>query len=98
MEELLNRSGIYRANVLFTEEFILFGCMNNVKVDVVLDFIILFAKFYIYKSKLQETRPLLEIFLRNLKYRFEIEKYSSFKSGNITKFVELWSPYEELVR
>ena len=62
-------------NVELTEKFILFGVLQNVLTDKVLDLIVVLAKFYIYKCKWQETAPKLKVFLRILKDRYIVERY-----------------------
>ena len=58
----------------FCPELILFGFANEIYTDRIMDFIILFAKFYIYKCKLNELRPDILSFLRQLKKGFLLKK------------------------
>ena len=58
----------------FCPELILFGLANEIYTDRIMDFIILFAKFYIYKCKLNELRPDILSFLRQLKKDFLLKK------------------------
>ena len=56
----------------------LFGVLQNVFTDKVLDLIVMLAivmlaKFYIYNCKWQETAPNLKVFLRILKDRYTVD-------------------------
>ena len=53
---------------------ILFGLDQNVQTDTIFDLIIWMAKFYNFKSKLQNEKPNVNIFIHSLKQRATIEK------------------------
>ena len=56
----------------FSEELVLFGTKKTVETDVVMDLIILLAKFYLYKCKLQKSVPVLNAFINGIKTRYNI--------------------------
>ena len=63
------------ARLHLNAETILFGCHKNFTSDKPFDFILLCAKFYIYKCKLQDnTLPTLESFLITLENRVRLEE------------------------
>ena len=39
------------------------------------DFILLHAKFFVYKCRLNKLKPTLEAFINNLKHIFEVDKH-----------------------
>jgi exonuclease III len=79
------------------DSLVLFGCAEQVKTDVVFDFILLNAKFFIYKCRFTKTRPLLMVFLKELKYRYRIEEYCHKINMDSLKFLQNWLPYMELI-
>ena len=50
------------SNVPFSEELVLFGTATNCTTDKPIEIIILLAKFYVYKCKLQGFIPVLTFF------------------------------------
>ena len=62
------------ARLQLNAEIVLFGCRDNFVSDKSFDFILLYAKFYIYKCKLQDTLPTLESFLIALETRLRLEE------------------------
>ena len=75
----------------------MFGTKNNTKTDSAMDFIVLLAKFHIYKCRLQECVPLLDQFKNVLKFRYNTEKYSACVIGKLATFNKQWQPYVNLV-
>ena len=75
-------------NVELTEKFILFGVLQNVFTDKVLEVIAMLVKFYIYKS--QETVPNLKAFLRILKDRYTLERYLHITTDKLHDFDLQW--------
>ena len=80
----------------FCPEIVLFGLANEIYTDRIMDFIILFAKFYIYKCKLNELRPDILSFLRQLKKRLLVEEKVSEINNKDTWFEREWKMYRRL--
>ena len=66
------------------------------KSDNIFDLIILQAKFFIYKCKINKTVPQLHLFILYLKTDFEVYKYNA-KLQNYHKIVIEWCPYQQLI-
>ncbi|MCU7800901.1 MAG: hypothetical protein KZQ70_12335, partial [gamma proteobacterium symbiont of Lucinoma myriamae] len=79
---------------LWTEKEILFGLDKS---DTVLNKIILQAKYYIYKSKLNNHHPLLNQFKKQILYLYKTEKYIAFKNLKSESFFKDWQKYKNLV-
>jgi exonuclease III len=79
------------------DSLVLFGWEENVKTDAVFDFILLSAKFFVYKCRYNKTKPLLRIFLQELKYRYRVEEYCHKINMNSLQFLQNWLPYRELL-
>ena len=77
---------------------ILFGITNTVKVDTILNFIILIAKRYIYTSRYKNLPLNITNFKNNLKFYYNIEKNVQYSQCNWKAFKKRWLLYEELVK
>ena len=81
----------------FSEQLIIFGTKKNVITDKVIDLLIITGKWHIYKCKLQDREPRLDIFKQQFKERHMIEKsrYMTRSAGDI--FNNVWTPYRGLL-
>ena len=60
-----------------SECLILFGIDDNIKTENILDFMLLLAKQYLYKCKIEKQLPNIDIFRKKLLYRYKIEEYNA---------------------
>ena len=86
----------HAVNFLIDKELILFGVRNNVTSDNVMDSIILYAKFFIYRCKMSGKLPTFQAFVPFLKHKYDIQKYSAAVNSQSTKFKKSWLPYQFL--
>ena len=93
MINLLHDKCVHCARLLLKEELILFGTANNIKTDRPLNFIILFAKFYIYKCKFDNSKPNLQAFIKQLQHRILIERALALKYNKYEMFKLNWFVY-----
>ena len=96
---MLNARCSNATSVTLNENIVLFGhdIHFNFKSDSTFDFIILQAKFFIYKCKINKTLPLLHSFKRYLKTNFEVYKYNAKLNMSYGKIVIEWCPYQQLI-
>ena len=80
-------------NIVLSEEWVLLGCVRGMKSDDALDFILLFAKYYIYACKLNNNLPDINVFMKRLQSTYLIDKYLSFSEMNNEQFEGKWQPY-----
>ena len=78
----------------FTEQLVIFGVEQRVRLDNAIDFIILYAKFFIYKCKLEKIVPQCKNFIKALKTRLKIEKYNAIVQNKLNTFQANWLPYK----
>ena len=52
------------------------------------DFILLHAKFFVYKCRLNKLKPTLEAFINNLKHIYEVEEHVHLMEMTYEKFVK----------
>ena len=92
---MINKKCVHSHNFKFTENLIIFGKCNATHTDKICDLIILIAKFYIYRCKVQNKSLNINIFIKELYRRYQIEKSIS-KDSNL--FKNNWTQYETLFK
>ena len=97
LQNLLKEKCETAKNVRLTENIVLFGWDKDFVSDVILDLIILLAKQYIFKCKITQNKPLLSVFQKQLKYRYEIDKYTAQINCEQDSFFLNWCQYEQLL-
>ena len=85
------------ARLSFSLELVIFGSKNNFITDKGFDFILLLAKFYVYKCKFLDTPPNLRIFLGELRFRLKIERTIAIRNNRGNRFNLDWYPYRDFV-
>jgi len=75
------------------ESLVLFGVSERQVSDKGLDMIIMWAKFFIYKSKIKKTIPTIHAFHPFMKCRWTSDKYASIMNNTLPKFNRIWTPY-----
>ena len=90
---LLNRRCNHTHNFTFNEILVIFGISNQIKTDNVCDLIILMAKYFIYRCKVQRTKLNLQYFIKEVYNRYLVEKIIY---ENAQEFRNSWGPYEQL--
>ena len=81
----------------FSEQLIIFGTKKNVITDKVIDLLIITGKWHIYKCKLQDREPRLDIFKQQFKERHIIEKSRYITRSAEDIFNNVWTPYRGLL-
>ena len=83
-------------NLVLSKELVIFGAKPNTVTDKPFNLLLMCGKYYIYTCRFTHTVPNVDIFLKNFKFRYRIEKYYSqrINSGN---FDTIWRPYYNLV-
>ena len=94
---LIKEKCTHAQNLTFNEILIIFGANDQTVTDGGLDKIILWAKFYVYKSKMEKVLPNLNTFIPVLKYRLNTEKYLAKIKGTEGKHNLVWAPYQPLI-
>ena len=72
---------------------IIFGSRN---LDTVTNLILLQAKLFLYYNKMKKQRPCFESFKRQLKSRYQIERYNAIKNLKLQTFEAVWENYKNL--
>ena len=96
LQNLLQNKCFNCNHLILSEYLVIFSSQDNVTTDKVIDFIILLAKFFIYKCRFKEVEPEIQAFLAFLKIRYADEDYSARIYGEYDKFIKSWIPYQSL--
>lgn len=77
--------------VVLTEKHVIFGIYYDLKYFVAINFVIILAKMYIYRQKLNKKTVYLSRFLKELKQKLEIEKTIADNHNTSEMFNSKWS-------
>ena len=64
---------------------ILFGVFNDNEDFAILNHVTLIAKYFIYKCKLNKTKPTLRVFIEKIKLVYHIEKQIAKRNDQLQK-------------
>ena len=90
LSDTINKRCTHSHNFHFTETLVLFGYSSIIKTDSVCDLIILMAKFYIYRCKVNQRVLNKNTFIQELFQRYSVQKYIE---KNSIDFRNSWKPY-----
>ena len=97
LEEWLKQNCGHIRDLNLTKEDIIFGILKQQRADVILNFIILLGKKFIYKMKYKNTKPCLQIFKKEFVFNYNTEMYIAYCNCNWTKFNKRWMPYKTMM-
>lgn len=80
-----------------TPTLILLNHDNHIKTDAGFDYILLTAKFFVYKCRINKIRPRMQMFLRELCNLYQIDKYAHNILMKQIQFITKWNPYQQLI-
>ena len=98
LETILKENCETALNVKFTQSRVLFGTEIDIKTDTVFDLVILQAKQFIYKCKLDKCLPTLSCFLQQLMLKYKIDEYNAKISGEPPTFIVNWLCYKPILK
>ena len=87
----LMKSCNHICNLKLSLELMIFGCKDNLKTDSIFNLLLLLAKYFIYRCKLQMVQLNIINFQNEVKKRYEIEKSIYFSKTILKKFYMKWS-------
>jgi len=92
---ILNRKCNHSHNFKLTKHLVIFGKCEIIRTDNICDLIILLSKYYIYRCKVQSQTLNINLFIRDLYRRYNIEK---IVNKNSITFKNNWAPYLPLFK
>ena len=78
-------------------ELVLFGNDERTHTDEVFDRIILYAKYFVYKCRINKIKPYTQHFLTELRYNYKTEEYMYYMEMKRNEFHIKWFPYQKLL-
>ena len=96
--EYMKRKCLNCDRLKLNQLLVLFGNDSKTTTDICFSHILLLAKYTIYKSRIRKTMPTLQVFLRDLKEAYEIDKYAFNINMQYEKFILKWAPYTNLIQ
>ena len=97
LANMINEKCSHASNIRISESLALLGIDKDLHIDTMFYLIILFAKQYIYYCKLDNNIPVLHIFIKKLKKRYEIEEYIARKTFTYNEFITKWILYKPVL-
>ena len=95
LQNIFNNRCLHSFNFKFTKNLVFFGHCEKITTDKICDFIILMAKFFIYRCKVQGINLNIKHFINELYNRYNIELIIS-KNKNQCKCD--WAPYQNIFK
>lgn len=90
---LLKRFCMHCDRLTMSKTLILFGKEDYTRTDEGFDFILLHAKLFIYKCRINKTKPRIEQFRNELRYIYNIDKHVHLLEMSLEKFNRKWMLY-----
>ena len=78
-------------------QLVILGQHENTTTDKGFNLLLLMAKFYIYKCKIQDKKFCLEHFKNDVVMRYNVEKCIAYTHCNVAKFSKMWTLYLDLL-
>ena len=90
LENVINNRCMHSFNFRFTKSLMIFGYCFDITTDSICDLVILIAKYFIYRCKVQKLNLNIQLFKRELYNRYLVEK---IVNKNSVIFRNKWGPY-----
>ena len=88
---------LVNANFKLEKDFILLGNTKSYNINKILYYVILVAKFYVYKSRCEGSLPNMFAFRNYIHDKYCVEKYIAMKNMLLDKFDRDWHGWENFV-
>ena len=95
LQHIINRRCKHSHNFKIDEKLVFLGKSETVKTDKICELILLLAKFYIYRCKVQSNKLSLPLFTKELYTRYSIEKTIH---KNSIRFRNNWGPFVNIFK
>ena len=96
--KLLKEKCVHCDRLNLNATIVLFGKDKHIKTDACFNDILLHAKFFIYKCRLNKVKPNIQVFFDNdIKLLYKIDKQLHYNDMQIDKFYKKWMLYSEII-
>lgn len=97
IKELIKWLQTFNIQCFLSEELFLFGLIKDNIITNTLNFIILYAKYYIYCSRCNNQALILNVFKKKLLFMYKIHMEIAFSNNDMIKFQNERSPFQTLI-
>lgn len=94
--ELINEKVFFVHKMRVSKCLVILGCDDNIVIDNIFYFILLLAKQYLYKCKMDHIAPHITVFKKKLASRYKIEEYNARLKFSYQDFSARWFSYNQL--
>ena len=98
LEQLLKEKCDNCVRLKLNPILVLFSHDDTTTTDEGFDFIILQAKYFIYKCHIREMLPTINGYIEYLKYIYKVDKYMYSLNMSNNKFIKKWASYDAILR
>eukprot|EP00745_Piridium_sociabile_P019664 TRINITY_DN2980_c0_g1_i11.p1 TRINITY_DN2980_c0_g1~~TRINITY_DN2980_c0_g1_i11.p1 ORF type:complete len:147 (+),score=12.13 TRINITY_DN2980_c0_g1_i11:70-510(+) len=95
-ESCLKTKCLHCDRLTLNVSLVLFGCDDQSKTDEGFVLILLHAKFFVYKCRINKLKPTMQMFLRMLINIKKVDKYVHQLKMDYNNFFLKWLPYNAL--
>lgn len=79
------------------EKHFLLGLQEERILPKVLNFILVYVKYYIYLARCKNQIPYLSVFQKKLEFMYKVHKQIAFSNHDLENFQKDWSPFQVLI-
>lgn len=89
----LKNNNLVKNDFVMDKKIALFGFSSSISLNSILYYVVLLARFFIYRCRCEESLPTLQCFLRYLTYNYKVLLTINMKKLDTHAFVEKWSDW-----
>ena len=97
LKSIMSDHNLYKEQCNFSESLLILGYDPNIILSKVSLYIILVARYFIYKCKLEGLLPQISNFKIYINSKYKVEKYNAGIRGELESFSQKWEPWNFLV-
>ena len=97
LKTIMSDHNLYKEQCNFSESLLILGYDPNIILSKVSLYIILVARYFIYKCKLEGLLPQISNFKMYINSKYKVEKYNAGIRGELESFSQKWEPWNFLV-
>ena len=94
LKTILIECGLCNEQYVFSKSLLILGFDPNNLLSNIFLYVILVARYYIYKCKFDKVLPYVNIFKIYLKGKYNVEKHNASLRGELESFCHCWEPWK----
>lgn len=97
IKDIIEWLNLYNIHLNLTKEYFIFGLQRVHCVDKILNFILLYAKYYIYLTRCKNQQLHIRVFQMKLQVMYKVHRQIAQENQEEETFFTDWSPYLALI-